>query len=255
MAGQAGSPKDVIVEVDGRETMLSALEYEPYFAALGAAAVAEQAGLRDFVTADRGRFAVFTDGRPEWLMQGVSGDLPEGVPLFDLLDVGGVRGVLEKRDRSRYAVVGIEALGISPVLVPSRPELLSALGRVVAPPIAHASKGVLEMGELLDDSRLPGEYGYLSGLTSDRIPTHLSTLTQALATVRVAGEGDALTVPVSAPMVENIEASFLNACRLRGRAVAAGGTLEIVTLHVRRTGRRPAVRGVEALGYSWRTWT
>jgi N-methylhydantoinase A len=152
---------------------------------------------------------------------------------FTLVSFGGAGGL--------HACRLAESLEISRVLIPPYAGVLSALGMVVAPAIVDVSKTVLHLGEELDDSRLPAEFGYLSGLTADRIPPERTGGVEVFADVRFAGQSHELTVPVTAPMLENIEASFFNAYRQRYGELPSNGRMEVVTLRIRRTARRAAL--------------
>jgi N-methylhydantoinase A len=152
---------------------------------------------------------------------------------FTLVSFGGAGGL--------HACRLAESLEIPRVLIPPYAGVLSALGMVVAPAIADASKTVLHLGDQLDDSRLPAEFGYLSGLTSDRIPPERTGRVEVFADVRFAGQSHELTVPITAPTLENIEASFFDAYRRRYGELPSNGRMEVVTLRIRRTARQPAL--------------
>lgn len=95
---------------------------------------------------------------------------------------------------------------------------------------------MLHLGDGLDDARLIAEYGFLSGLTSDRVPLARTTAVEAYADVRLAGSSEALKVRVEQPTLEHIRARFAEAySRTRG-PVPQSATIEIVTIRVRRFG-------------------
>src|SRR5438105_218589 len=76
---------------------------------------------------------------------------------FTLLSFGGAGGL--------HACALADSLEIPRVLVPPYSGVLSALGMIVAPPIADATKTVVHLGEQLDDARLAAEFGLVSGQT------------------------------------------------------------------------------------------
>src|SRR2546429_5882994 len=97
---------------------------------------------------------------------------------------GAIRGITSRRghDRSRFTLVSFggagglhacaiaQSLDIGRVLIPPYAGVLSALGMVVAPPVAEASKTVVQLGDELDDARLAAEYGLGSGRTMEAVP-------------------------------------------------------------------------------------
>src|SRR5207237_892548 len=76
---------------------------------------------------------------------------------FTLVSFGGAGGL--------HACALADALEIPRVLIPPYCGLLSALGMVVAPPIADAARTVVQLGEALEDDRLAAEFGMVSAET------------------------------------------------------------------------------------------
>ena len=72
-----------------------------------------------------------------------------------------------------HACAVASRLEIGRVLVPPYCGVLSALGMVVVPPVADASKTVVHLGEQLDDARLAAEFGAVSD-GDDRRNSHTS---------------------------------------------------------------------------------
>src|SRR5207248_10548996 len=99
---------------------------------------------------------------------------------FALLSFGGAGGL--------HACALAESLDIPRVLVPPYAGVLSALGMVVAPPVADASKTVVHLGEQLDDARLAAEFGLVSGQTMEVIPYDQTDAVEAFADVRFRGQ-------------------------------------------------------------------
>jgi N-methylhydantoinase A len=148
---------------------------------------------------------------------------------FTLLSFGGAGGL--------HACALAESLEIPRVLAPPYCGVLSALGMVVAPPVADASKTVVHLGEQLDDARLAAEFGGISGRTMDVIPYEQTAAVEAYADVRFAGQSHELSVRVNRPSWEHITERFHEAYRERYGQVPAGRRVEIVTLRARRTGK------------------
>jgi N-methylhydantoinase A len=148
---------------------------------------------------------------------------------FTLVSFGGAGGL--------HACAIGRSLGIPRVLVPPCAGVLSALGMVVAPPVAEASKTVVQLGEQLDDARLAAEYGYVSGKTMEVISYEQTAAVEAWADVRFKGQSHELKVRVGRPSREEIEGKFLEAYAVAYGRVPSGRAVEIVTLRVRRLGR------------------
>jgi N-methylhydantoinase A len=153
---------------------------------------------------------------------------------FTLVSFGGAGGL--------HACALADALEIPRVLIPPYCGVLSALGMVVAPPVADASKTVIHLGEELDDSRLPAEFGSISGETIDLIPYEQTAALEAWADVRFRGQSHEIKVRVERPSRQHIEEQFVESYRTLYGQAPAGRSVEIVTLRVRRIGRSPELR-------------
>ena len=153
---------------------------------------------------------------------------------FALLSFGGAGGL--------HACALADSLDIPRVLVPPYCGVLSALGMVVAPPVFDASKTVVHLADQLDDDRLAAEYGSLSGQTMDVIPFDQTGAVEVYADVRFRGQSHELMVRVERPAMEHIHERFVEAYRARYGQTPGERPIEIVTLRVRRLGRRPSVR-------------
>jgi N-methylhydantoinase A len=152
---------------------------------------------------------------------------------FTLVSFGGAGGL--------HACAIAASLDIPRVLIPPYAGVLSALGMVVAAPVAESSKTVVHLGEDLDDARLAAEYGQISGRTMDTIPYEQTATVEAWADVRFKGQSHELKIRVHRPAWEDINATFQQAYEsLFGRA-PANRKIEIVTLRVRRIGKAAPV--------------
>jgi N-methylhydantoinase A len=149
---------------------------------------------------------------------------------FALLSFGGAGGL--------HACAVAESLDIRHVLAPPFCGVLSALGMVVAPPVADSARTVVHMGSVLDDDRMAAEFGSLSAQTMDVIPYEQSAAVQALADVRFEGQSHELTVPLGRPSREHIETEFKRMYEQRYGQLPTARQIQIVTLRVRRTGRQ-----------------
>jgi N-methylhydantoinase A len=148
---------------------------------------------------------------------------------FTLVSFGGAGGL--------HACAIAQSLDIRQVLIPPYAGVLSALGMVVAPPVAEASKTVVQLGAELDDARLAAEYGQVSGRTMEVIPYERTAAVEAWADVRFKGQSHELQVRIGRPSWEEIEAKFVAAYEAMYGHVPAGRAVEIVTVRVRRIGR------------------
>jgi len=149
---------------------------------------------------------------------------------FALLSFGGAGGL--------HACAVAESLDIRRVLVPPFCGVLSALGMVVAPPVADAARTVVHMGSALDNDRLAAEFGMLSGQTMDVIPYERTASVQPLADVRFEGQSHELTVPLGRPSRDHIEDEFKRLYEQRYGQLPTARQVEIVTLRVRRIGKQ-----------------
>jgi len=153
---------------------------------------------------------------------------------FTLLSFGGAGGL--------HACALADSLEIPRVLVPPYCGVLSALGMVVAAPVADASKTVVHLGEQLDDARLAAEFGGISGQTMDVIGYEQTAAVEAFTDVRFAGQSHELSVRVSRPTWDHIQDQFLTAYRDRYGTPPANRKIEIVTLRARRIGHVPELK-------------
>src|SRR5256885_1280095 len=112
---------------------------------------------------------------------------------------------------------------------------------VVAPPVAEASKTVVHLREELDDARLAAEYGFVSGRTMEVIPYERTVAVEAWADVRFRGQSHEMNVRVARPAREEIEARFRDAYEGVYGRTPGDREVEIVTLWVRRIGRKAEV--------------
>ena len=150
---------------------------------------------------------------------------------FALVSFGGAGGL--------HACALAESLEITRVLIPPYCGVLSALGMVVAPPIADASRTVVHLGAALDDERLIAEFGSVNGLTIDQIPHEQTQAIEAYADVRFRGQSHEVKVRVERPTLEHIHAQFTAAYQAMYGGIPSGRSIEIVTLRIRRIGRLP----------------
>jgi N-methylhydantoinase A len=152
---------------------------------------------------------------------------------FTLVSFGGAGGL--------HACGLADALDMDRVLVPPSCGVLSALGMIVAPPVADASRTVIQLQGALDDGRLAAEFGAISEQTMRQIPYEQTESVEAFADVRFKGQSHELKVRIDAPNRATIERAFREEyARVYGRAPERR-TIEIVTLRVRRIGSAPAV--------------
>lgn len=148
---------------------------------------------------------------------------------FTLVSFGGAGGL--------HACAIADSLDVRRVLIPPYAGVLSALGMVVAPPVAEASKTVVQLGADLDDARLAAEYGQVSGRTMEVIPYERTAAVEAWADVRFKGQSHELQVRIGRPSWAEIEAKFIAAYEATYGRVPAGRAVEVVTVRVRRIGR------------------
>ncbi|HEX4796858.1 MAG TPA: hydantoinase/oxoprolinase family protein [Humisphaera sp.] len=153
---------------------------------------------------------------------------------FTLVSFGGAGGL--------HACALASALEIGRVLIPPYCGVLSALGMVVAPPVADASKTVVHLGEQLDDARLAAEFGAVSMETIGAIPYEQTAAVEAYADVRFRGQSHEVKVRAQSPSNEQIKASFLKEYETLYGKAPVDRPIEIVTLRVRRIGRQAEIR-------------
>jgi N-methylhydantoinase A len=151
-----------------------------------------------------------------------------------LVSFGGAGGL--------HACALAEALQMPRVIVPPHCGLLSALGMIVAPPVADASRTVAHLREALDDDRLAAEFGALSELTLRQIPYEQTALTEAYVDARFYGQSHELKVRIARPGRAEIERAFIAEYQRMYGNLPGNRQVEIVTLRVRRIGRASQVR-------------
>ncbi|HWE02505.1 MAG TPA: hydantoinase/oxoprolinase family protein [Tepidisphaeraceae bacterium] len=148
---------------------------------------------------------------------------------FTLVSFGGAGGL--------HACALADALEIPRVLIPPYCGVLSALGMLVAPPVADASRTVVHLGAALDNERLIAEMGSVNGETIDAIPYEQTERVEVYADVRFRGQSHELTVKVDQPTLEHIAERFHEAYRKLYVQVPQGPEIQVVTVRVRRIGR------------------
>ncbi|HET6251337.1 MAG TPA: hydantoinase/oxoprolinase family protein [Tepidisphaeraceae bacterium] len=153
---------------------------------------------------------------------------------FALVSFGGAGGL--------HACALAESLDIPRVLIPPYCGVLSALGMLVAPPVADASRTVVHLGAILDDERLVAEFGSLSGQTIDVIPYEQTDRVEVFADVRFRGQSHEIKVKIDRPNLSHIAERFTAAYRALYGGVPQGRAIEVVTLRVRRYGHAPPLR-------------
>jgi N-methylhydantoinase A len=152
---------------------------------------------------------------------------------FGLLSFGGAGGL--------HACELARQLDMPRVIVPAHCGVLSAMGMLVAPPLADASRTVVHLGDALDDDRLPAEFGAVSEMTLRQIPGDQTAAVEVYVDARLKGQSHELKVRVDRPTREAIERAFYAEYeRVYGR-VPLGKPVEIVTLRVRRIGLSAAI--------------
>ena len=148
---------------------------------------------------------------------------------FALLSFGGAGGL--------HACAVAESLDIPRVVAPPFCGVLSALGMVVAPPVADAARTVVHMGAILDNDRMAAEFGSLSAQTMDVISYDDTASVQPLADVRFEGQSHELTVLLKQPLRDHIETEFKRLYEQRYGQLPMARAIQIVTLRVRRIGK------------------
>jgi N-methylhydantoinase A len=147
---------------------------------------------------------------------------------FTLVSFGGAGGL--------HACAIADALDIPRVLIPPYAGVLSALGMVVAPPVAEASKTVVQLGDELDDPRLAAEFGQISGRTMETIPYDQTSAVEVFADARFKGQSHELTVRITRPARDHIGEEFRRAYQNVYGHTPTNKSIEIATLRVRRLG-------------------
>jgi N-methylhydantoinase A len=149
---------------------------------------------------------------------------------FALVSFGGAGGL--------HACALAEALEIPRVVIPPYCGVLSALGMVVARPLAEASRTVVQHAAQLDNARLHAEFDSLDAMTQSQLPDEATEQLQRFADVRFRGQSYEVKVPVDSPIaMASIDDAFNSAYAKLYGALPSGRQIEIVTLRVRRVGR------------------
>jgi len=151
-----------------------------------------------------------------------------------LVSFGGAGGL--------HACALAEALEMPRVIVPPHCGLLSALGMIVAPPLADASRTVVHLGQALDDDGLAAEFASLSELTLRQVPYEQTASTEVYVDARFRGQSHELKVPIARPTRAEIGKAFVAEYRRVYGNPPSDRQVEIVTLRVRRMGHAPQVR-------------
>jgi N-methylhydantoinase A/oxoprolinase/acetone carboxylase beta subunit len=170
----------------------------------------------------------------EAAIRGVTSQRGHDPRHFTLVSFGGAGGL--------HACNIAASLDIPRVLIPPYAGVLSALGMVVAAPVADSSKTVVHLGEELDDARLAAEYGQISGRTMEVIPYEQTASVEAWADVRFKGQSHELKIRVMRPGWEEITASFHSAYQSLYNQIPENRPVEIVTLRIRRIGKAPSIQ-------------
>jgi N-methylhydantoinase A len=152
---------------------------------------------------------------------------------FTLVTFGGAGGL--------HACALAEALDVPRVLVPPYCGVLSALGMVVAAPVADVSQTVVHLGDQLDDARIAAECGRLNLLASQQLPNDRTAAVEVYADVRFRGQSHEIQVRVERPQMAAIEAAFRESYEREYGRCPEGRAVELVTLRLRRIGEAPAL--------------
>ena len=150
---------------------------------------------------------------------------------FALVSFGGAGGL--------HACNVAAALDVPKVIIPPHSGVLSALGMVVAPPVADASRTVVHLATQLDDDRLAAEFGDLERAVTEPLP---DGRTERFADVRFCGQSYELKVPVTTASLASVADAFRSAYGELYGPLPQGPDPEVVTLRVRRVGPAAAVR-------------
>ena len=132
-----------------------------------------------------------------------------------------------------------EQLDMRRVVVPPMSGVLSALGMLVAPPMAEAGRTVLHLAGVLDDDRLHAEAGSLNAQILDELPD--AARVEVWADCRFAGQSHEVPVKLASSSLAAARAAFAAAYAERYSRVPEGRDVEIVTLRVRRYGTPPEI--------------
>jgi N-methylhydantoinase A len=146
---------------------------------------------------------------------------------FALVSFGGAGGL--------HACAIADALEIPRVLIPPHAGVLSALGMVVARPVADASVTVIHLADRFDDAMLAGQLASLDAMPAGQMSE--AETTEHFADVRFAGQSYEVKVPVTEPTIAAVTKNFHEAYAALYGSLPQNRRPEIVTLRVRRTGR------------------
>ncbi len=149
---------------------------------------------------------------------------------FALVSFGGAGGL--------HACNVAAALDVRRVIIPPYAGVLSALGMVVAPPVADVSRTVVHLAGQLDDGRLAAEFAALEALAAEQ---RVKGRTERFADARFAGQSYELKVPVDVVAMASIAETFQSAYAAQYGSLPQGRSAEIVTLRVRRIGPAASV--------------
>ena len=149
---------------------------------------------------------------------------------FALVSFGGAGGL--------HACAVAEGLEMPTVIVPPYCGVLSALGMVVAPAVADVGRTVAHLGECLDDARLAAEFASLDERAAEQVADPESV--EKYADARLVGQSHEVQVRLDdQPTRAGLEATFFDAYRTLYGNVPVGRAVEVVTLRLRRIGKRP----------------
>jgi N-methylhydantoinase A len=152
---------------------------------------------------------------------------------FTLVSFGGAGGL--------HACGLAQTLDIPRILIPPYAGVLSALGMVVAPPIADVARTVVHLGASLNDAEISAQFAQLAEEASRVVPESETAHIEYFADVRFRGQSHELKVQVETKTLSAISAAFDSAYRTAFGRPPRARAVEIVTLRVRRTGRVPKV--------------
>ncbi|HSV15040.1 MAG TPA: hydantoinase/oxoprolinase family protein [Tepidisphaeraceae bacterium] len=147
---------------------------------------------------------------------------------FSLVSFGGAGGL--------HACALADALEIPRVIIPPYCGVLSALGMVVAKPIADASKTVVQIAGQMDDTRLKIEFEALDAIARQQMPDDAMARTERFADARFRGQSYEVKVPVETMSIAAIAERFKSAYNALYGMLPQGREIELVTLRVRRVG-------------------
>ena len=149
---------------------------------------------------------------------------------FALVSFGGAGGL--------HACAVAEGLEMRTVIVPPYCGVLSALGMVVAPAVADVGRTVAHLRGDLNDARLAAEFDALDRQVAEQVAE--AEVVEKYADARLVGQSHEVQVRLEdRPTRAGLEAAFFDGYRALYGAVPAGRAVEVVTLRLRRIGKRP----------------